>query len=419
MKWPAGLVATHAGLRGRPGVELTPAVVEHAVRSFAALLRARGLPAVIAVARDSRPEGRSLVEQVTGVAIRCGLDIVDFGEASTPTAKLGARVRGLAGAVVVTASHLGPEWNGLKLIAGPLFTPVDLRELPPAAPDARAADAGTVRSDANAAADHADAVCRSVDVALIRRAGLRVDCTGGVGPVAGAVLERLGCRPVVDGRDAGLVLDPDADRLELVDECGRTRDTDVVLPLAALAREPRIVVKGDDTSRMVDDVVRAWGGSVHRVPPGELHLVEASVETGADLAGEGNGGVVYPAVGLARDAVSAAALVLELMARTGHPLSVLTERLPRYVRQRTTVPSPSAEEGLAALETVAGRLGAVAPEDPSDGVRIEGRDGSWGLIRQSATEPVLRITAEARTAAAARAFHARLRNALEACVDAA
>src|SRR5262245_1750961 len=105
---PDTLIATHSGLRGRPGIDLTPAVVERVIRSFAALLAERGLPWSIGLARDGRPGGRSLADEVARCAVGAGLRMIDFGEVSTPTAKLAARLRGLGGAIVVTGSHLGP-----------------------------------------------------------------------------------------------------------------------------------------------------------------------------------------------------------------------------------------------------------------------------------------------------------------------
>jgi phosphomannomutase len=147
-------------------------------------------------------------------------------------------------------------------------------------------------------------------------------------------------------------------------------------------------------------------GPVHVTTPGELHLARALLDTGADLAGEGNGGVIVPAVGLARDGLAAAAAILELLARSGRPLSALVAELPRRSVRRSTVPAGTEEEVCAALKAVAD---GPPPPDPFAGVRVERDDGSWGLVRLSATEPVLRITAEAADPAAVRALHDELR----------
>jgi phosphomannomutase len=400
------VIATHSGLRGRPGHDLTPALIRRAIEGLAALLEQRGVALSVGVARDTRPAGRGLAEQTVQFASEAGLDVVDFGMVSTPTAKLAAKVRGLGGAVVVTASHLGPEWNGLKLVAGPDYFPVDLRRLPdPAAGSSRTR--GRVRTDDGAERDHAEALARSVDAELVRAAGLRVAWKGGVGSLAEEVLGRLGCRREGPGADVGLLLDPDGDRLELADERGDPVDPEAVLPLVALARDARTVVKGADTSRMVDDVLAARGGSVRVVTPGELHLLEGIAETNADLAGEGNGGVVVPSIGMARDALAAAVAVLELRAASGAPLSRLVSELPRSSRRRSTLPCGGEDAANRALEALAARLGLPAPTDPEMGIRVE-RDGAWGLVRRSATEPVLRVTTEADAPEAAEALHAEL-----------
>jgi phosphomannomutase len=405
--WPDSVIATHSGLRGRPGQDLTPDLIRRAVEGLAALLVERGAEPSVGVARDERPQGRRLAQDVISVACDAGLDVVDFGAASTPTAKLAARLRGLGGVIAVTASHLGPEWNGLKLVAGPDYAPVDLRRLPTPAP-ARSQRLGRLRADGAAAADHAEALCGSVDSELIRAAALRVAWSGGVGSLPRLVLERLGCKTDGSGHDASVLLDPDGDRLQLADEQGELLDPEVVLPLVALSRRPHTLVKGADTSRMVDDVLAARGGRVHVVTPGELHLVQGVVSSGAELAGEGNGGVLIPSVGMARDALAAAVTILELRAASGSSLSRLVSELPPYAWRRSTVPCPGDEAASQALASLAARLGIDAPDDPEEGIRVDTGHGTWGLVRRSATEPVLRVTTEARDLAAANQLYEEL-----------
>jgi phosphomannomutase len=403
--WPESLIATHSGLRGRPGLDLTPPVVRRVIRAFVTLLEERGAPTTIGLASDARPGGRALADEAASYAAEAGLDVVDFGKVSTPTAKLATRLRSLGGAVVVTASHLGPEWNGIKFV-GPSYLPVDVRDLL-LLPESENGATGAVVPDDGAVGLHADALCASVDSELIRAASFRASCEGGVGALGALVLERLGSRSAEGGLDLGLRLDADGDRLELVDERGVTLDTEVVLPLVALATGAESVVKGADTSRMVDEIVGRRGGTVTVVSPGELHLVEELEPSGADLAGEGNGGVVVPEVGPARDALAAGVLVLEHLARTGRPLSELVSELPRFVRLRTTVPCTGVGEAHDALDALAESLGVPGPADPEEGLKVELGD-AWALVRRSATEHVLRITVEARHAARAAALEREL-----------
>jgi phosphoglucosamine mutase len=316
--------------------------------------------------------------------------------------------------VIVTGSHLDETWNGLKLVAGPSYLPLDVRLLPDPAPAGRRK--GSLRADRSAVAEHVAAVLASVDADAVRRAALSVSLAGGTGSVAERMLEALGCRTDSSARDLGLVLDADGDRLELVDEQGNDLDPELTLPLVASARRSRRVVKGADTSSVVDLTVGAWGGTVRSVPTGELHLAQSLLSDGGDLAGEGNGGVIVPAVGLARDGIAAAATILAHIALEEATLSELAASLPSLARRRSTVPCRDQARAAAALEALARSLG-VEPEDSNQGLRLDGPGGDWVLVRASGTEPVLRITAEARETERAETLHDEMRAALLAALE--
>jgi phosphomannomutase len=404
------LIASHSGLRGRPGAGLDRGVVEGLVGGLMALLAARGLPASVGVARDRRPSGAELANAAIEAARRRGAQVIDFGVAATPTAKLAARNRGLGAAVVVTGSHLDPEWNGLKLVAAPEYRPLDVRALPPAGgePSGRR---GAIKRDHDAAREHAAAVCASVDGEAVRSAGLRVSLRGGCGDAAGLALQELGCSVVDQGADLGVVMDEDADRLRLIDERTQPLDPETTLPLVATSLEAERLVKGADTSRIVDLLAERRGWSVRVTPPGELHLLEALADWGADVAGEGNGGVVVPEVAMARDALAGAAQVIALLATRRIPLSALAAELPPLARRRANVPCGGGADAAALLATAAERLDAEL-ESAQEGMALERPGGAWALIRQSATEPVLRITVESPDPRLTEEIYAELRAAL-------
>jgi phosphomannomutase len=406
------LIASHSGLRGRPGAGLDRTVVDELVGGLISLLAGRGLPGSLGVGRDSRPSGETLAAQVIEAARRRGAEVSDFGIASTPTVKLAARSRGLGGAVIVTGSHLDPDWNGMKLVAGPDYWPLDVRALPAPAP-ASSGPAGALHHDGDAARRHATAVCAAVDAATVRRAGLRISLTGGCGEAAHLALEELGCELVERDADVGLLLDEDGDRLQLLDEEGSPLDSEATLPLVASSLAADRVVKGADTSRIVDLLAEQRGWSVRVTSPGELHLLEAIAEWGADVAGEGNGGVVVPKVGMARDALAAAAQIIGLLAPRQVPLSALAAELPPLVRKRADVPFPGREDAAELLAVVAERMGAEL-ENVQEGVALERRGGGWALIRRSATEPVLRITVESPSQGLTEEIYDEVRAALPA-----
>jgi phosphomannomutase len=316
-------------------------------------------------------------------------------------------VRRLSGALVVTGSHLGDGWTGIKPSVAPQFVPVDVRELPrSSAPRG----GGSVRRDSGAAADHVEALLSSVDLGLLRSAELAVDVTGGAGPAADLLLERLGARSEDGAAKVRLLLDPDGDRVELGDGLGYRAGPEATLPLVALARRPAVVDMGADTSSTIDLVVSAWKGRVHVSPTGELNLVRALVDCSGSLAGEGNGGVVVPDVALARDGLAAGLAVLELVARTATPLNELVSRLPLLAVRRSDVEC-SGETARIALERLARKVG-VELVDPHLGVRARRPSGAWGLVRRSGTEAIVRITAEADTEEEAAELHDELREAL-------
>jgi phosphomannomutase len=400
-------IATHAGLREVPGAPISEARAAAVAAQLAEYLTLNALPGALAVGHDRRPRGRELAAAAIRGARAAGADVLDVGLASTPATKLAARRRGLGGALVVTGSHLEPELTGIKLSVAPDLAPLDPRELPLPAPFSP--QPGRTTSAPAAAEEHAHAVAAAVDADAVRAAGLSVGCTGETALGAAELFARLGCRDPDGGAapDLGIELDADGDRLRL-DARGVRLEAEATLPLVALARGPRTLVRSTDTSRATDLLLGR--ARIVTVAPGELHLVRALASAGADaLAGEGNGGVVVPEIGLARDGLAAAACVLELVARTGVPLDELAARIPVLERRRGAVPGTFAREVLDAADGVAG---AQRARDGS--VTIERGEGLWGLVRASATEPVVRVTVEGPDAASVDELYTELVERAEA-----
>ncbi len=227
--------------------------------------------------------------------------------------------------------------------------------------------------------------------------------------------------------DVGFAQDPDADRLAIVDEKGRYIGEEYTLVIAAEAllearahggtvarSEKPVIVVNLSTSRMIDDVAAKWGAEVVRTPVGEANVVErmkALMAEGREvvLGGEGNGGVIWPEVCFVRDSLSAMALTLSLMARTGLTVSGLVERIDSYsgggkggkgyciVKRKTGIATKAdAKPACDAVEK------AYSSErvDTQDGVRVDfsgARAGSWVHVRASNTEPIMRLICEAPT----------------------
>ena len=214
------------------------------------------------------------------------------------------------------------------------------------------------------------------------------------------------------GADVGIAVDPDVDRLAIVDETGTAIGEDYTLAFAIRAvlggeREKgngkRVVVCNLSTSLVVEDAAREFGADVVRTPVGEVHVARAILRLSAVIGGEGNGGVMYPALHAGRDAPVAAALLLALLARDGKRVSELVSAAPRYVivKGKAERGTRNAEQGMEDVYAGLRRQFPDAMTDTQDGLRLAWRD-RWLHVRPSNTEPIIRLIAEAPTGAAAR-----------------
>ncbi len=234
--------------------------------------------------------------------------------------------------------------------------------------------------------------------------------------------------------DVGFAQDPDADRLAIVDEQGNYIGEEYTLVLCAAAlmegrkgdpETARAEARGSlkpvfvvnlSTSRMIDDVAAHYGAEVVRTPVGEANVVERMKQLKAQgrdvvMGGEGNGGVIWPEVTYVRDSLSAMALTLALMARTGKKVSELVAMVDAmgpgkkgYCILKRKAPLASKADAVPVVEHLArvyrGEAGAVV--DTQDGVRIDWpARGVWAHVRASNTEPIMRVIVEAPTEALA------------------
>ncbi len=426
-----------SGVRGIVGADLTLDVVRRHAAAYGAFVRARGGRRV-GLGRDSRASGPALYAAAADALAEAGVEVVELGMVPTPTAQLAVEDLALDGGIIVTASHNPIEWNALKFVGagGRFLTRADadaLFAIADGAPVAsRGARGGRSRDD-GAIRRHLDHVLGLpwLDVAAIRARRFRValDCVRGAGAtIMPALFEALGCEvgainlepdgafprepePIPEHlgelsafvrrsrADIGIAVDPDVDRLAIVDETGRPIGEDYTLAFAVRAVLPHLrgaVVTNLSTSLVVDDAAREFALAVERAPVGEANVVDRMLACGAAIGGEGNGGVILPAVHLGRDAPVAAALSLALLARTGLPVSGIVNGGPRYVIVKAKLDRPD-----GALDDVYDALRRRWPDasaDVQDGLRLAWGD-RWIHVRPSGTEPVVRVIAEAPTEA--------------------
>lgn len=458
------LIASVSGIRGIVGDGLDPSVFERYASAFGTWCRERaqtqGLAPVVVVGRDARPSGGAYSQVVIGTLRGMGCDVIDVGLAATPTVEMAVLLEQAAGGIILSASHNPEEWNALKLLneKGEFLTPeqgetvIEKAEAGDASP-VGVGDIGAYTSR-DALANHIDEILRLALINPERIAAQNltvvVDGINSVGGIAlPRLLHRLGiaeenlhclnCEPTgrfahpaeprpdhlseltkavpERGADLGLAVDPDADRLALVDERGRFLLEELTQVIAAdfvwQHREGPFVTNLS-SSRAIEDVAARHGQPVYRSPVGEIHVVQRMQETGALLGGEGNGGVIVPELHYGRDALAGTAFILQHLADSGRSLGAIHDDLPHYAMVKDKLPLPDVAPERLLTELAQHyddeRLSTI------DGLKID-FDEQWVHMRPSNTEPILRVYAEAPTEDEAQALADRFKEELQGLID--
>lgn len=439
----SGLVISYSGVRGVVGRDLDASVARRfgvAFRRMVAELHPAG-PVALVVGRDTRGSGPELQGALMQGLSDARVRIMDLAVAPTPTIQFALGALNAQGAVAVTASHNPGQWNGFKFFLAPDNTVLDgaqterlIRELA-AATDVSVMQDGARQENRQeqAAALHVARVLEQVDAERIRRRHFRValDAARGAGEgPALRMLDALGCRVtrvdvgreseplpenlaalgaavVQDGCAVGFAQDLDADRLALVTETGAAPGEEYTLVLVVdhLLRRAHssipVVVKNVSTTRALDDVVACAGAELLETRVGEVHLSRAlkrQMDQGrVAFGGEGNGGVILPAVHLGRDSLVGMALVLEALAQRDEPLSIRLGGLPRYHMAKLKIPFNLSRDPISLMAAVE-RAFPDGVADHLDGLRLSFADGAWLGVRRSNTEPVVRLVVESRNA---------------------
>ncbi|HVP91547.1 MAG TPA: phosphoglucosamine mutase [Terriglobales bacterium] len=438
-----------SGVRGVVGDSLTPQLAARFAAAFGTYV-GRGK---VIVGRDARPSGEMLENAVFAGLLAVGCQPVAIGVCPIPSVLLLTKELRAQGGVVVTASHNPKEWNGLKFLSarGLYLKASEVEEF---LDIYHQGEFSFVRADRHRAVleephptrHHLARLLRSLDAGLTRRKRIRVvaDCANGAGSVLmPEFLEALGCETILlnatpdgtfahqsepvpenlaglcrrvreAGADIGFAQDADADRLAVIDAEGRALGEEMTLALAVkhvLGRTPGPVVVNLSTTQAIDDLAAAAGVPVFRTKIGESNVVEEMLARRAAIGGEGNGGVVWPAVHPCRDSFAAAGLILEMLAASGKSVARLAGEIPAYAMVKDKVPGTPGE-----AHKLLGRLRKdYADEEVStlDGLLIQ-TGGARVHIRPSNTEPVIRVQAEARTRREAAAALARVKRRMAA-----
>ena len=409
--------------------------------AYGTWLRRRGRGSLrVVTGRDARVSGPMVAALVNSSLRGVGIDVIDTGLATTPTVEMAVTGLGAGGGIIITASHNPAQWNALKLLneAGEFLSDADGREVLALAAaedfDYVTYDKlGSETADGSWTDKHIGAVAGMTltDLEAIRKAGftVAVDAVSSVGGIAiPALLRALGVRNVIElyceptgifphnpeplpehletisrkvkesGADLGFVVDPDVDRLAIVCEDGSMFGEEYTLVAVSdyvLRHVKGPTVSNMSSSRALRDITEKHGCSYTSAPVGEVNVVAEMKRTGAVIGGEGNGGVIYPALHYGRDALAGVALFLSHLAREGVRCSELRKKYPSYFIAKTKMDL----FGGIDMENLRLALVKAYPDarcDTRDGIKLDLPTG-WVQIRKSNTEPIIRIYSEGQS----------------------
>jgi phosphomannomutase len=433
------LIISVSGVRGIVGENLTASIATDYGCAFGTFLKNKTTgkkeKLEVCIGRDSRPSGQMLQSAVTAGLCAVGINVIDLGVVTTPGVGIMVRQLGCDGGAVITASHNPSQYNGIKLLLGNgIAPPVDAAEqIKQYFFDKRFAlvdspGHSSVTCDQRTDAAHIARVLAIIDKEAVAAKNFKVvldSVNGAGGRVAKKMLAELGCvvsaindeptglfahapEPTAENLEGlceavktqtaeiGFALDPDGDRLAIVDEAGNCIGEEYTLALAAkyiFGKRTGKAAANLSTSRMIDDIAEKAGGQVIRTAVGEANVAAAMLEHDCVIGGEGNGGVIDLRVGPVRDSLVGIALGLQLMAETGKTISQLVREIGGYYMSKDKF-AASQNQAQKILSSAQGTF-SDAKLDTTDGCRLDFADG-WLHIRASNTEPIMRVIVEAK-----------------------
>lgn len=436
------LIRSVSGVRFTIGGDTTPAVISKYVEAFAEWV---GSGSVV-IGFDARPTGEWVRHLVVATLAAKGISIIDIGIAPTPTIQLAVKEFEALGGISISASHNPQEWNGLKFLTkggiclsqsenSQLYTLVDSKSTD--YPQKYTDFSITTPNFDNGSLLELDFVKKTQLLSLIKEKNYHcvVDAVNASGSIRiPEFLEKLGCsvfRLYCDGTgvfphtpepisenlvelakstktqnaNIGIAVDPDADRLVLIDENGMAIGEEKTI---ALATEAVLFLKNEfslfedynsavtvnlSTSKMVEDIAKKYGATIHRSPVGEVNVVEEMKRTKSVIGGEGSGGVILPASHYGRDSFVGIVLILGLMAVRNCTLSELSAEMPVYsmIKMKKLFQG----EFSSVIDAIQSKY-PLQEIDTRDGIKVY-FETSWVHIRTSNTEPIVRCIAEAPT----------------------
>lgn len=449
------LIKSISGIRGtiggRSGENLTPEDIVQSTAAYGTWLLENGHPLKVVIGRDARISGPLVSQLVSTTLQSLGIHTIDLGLSTTPTVEMAVPALEAGGGIILTASHNPKEWNALKLLnkEGEFISAADgarlLELLNQGQIEYASVDQLGVYERNDQMLDyHVQQVLDHplVDATLVREQGYSVvlDAVNSTGALAIPLLvEALGCQcRVLNGEvngqfahnpeplphhledlclavakhnaDLGVAVDPDVDRLALIGPGGQWIGEEYTLVAVAdyvLQHRSGPAVSNLSSSRALRDIARKHGQEYYASAVGEVNVVAKMKAVNAVIGGEGNGGIIDPALHYGRDSLIGLALVLTHMARSGKTMNELRSSYTDYAMVKDKLelqPEWDIEDKLNQIKA------KYANEEINtiDGVKIDFAEG-WVHLRQSNTEPIIRIYAESGSSEAAQALADQLK----------
>ncbi|MTI23288.1 phosphoglucosamine mutase [Fulvivirga sp. RKSG066] len=435
------LIKSISGIRGTIGGEtgegLTPLDIVKFAAAYGSWAKNKSGINKIVIGRDARISGEMVNSLVANTLIGLGIDVVDLGLSTTPTVELAVPEEKAAGGIILTASHNPIQWNALKLLndKGEFISAAEGAEVLELAEKesfefAEVLHLGKYKTNDTYIDKHIEKICALplVDVEAIKAKNFSVaiDCVNSTGGISvPKLLKALGvnqvkelyCKPtghfphnpeplpenlnqicseIEKGKyDLGIVVDPDVDRLALINEDGTPFGEEYTLVAVAdyiLSQKKGNTVSNLSSSMALRVVTEKHGGKYTAAAVGEVNVVEAMKATDAIIGGEGNGGIILPELHYGRDALVGIALFLTHLAKFGKSASRLRATYPNYHISKNKIELTPQIDVDNVLEEIKKQY-ASRPINTIDGVKIE-FDDEWVHLRKSNTEPIIRIYSE-------------------------
>ena len=456
------LIKSISGIRGtiggKSGNGLTPIDIANFTLAFASILKAKDGKKIV-VGRDARLSGEMVHHIVVGNLISIGMDVVDLGLATTPTVEMAVVAEEADGGIIITASHNPKQWNALKLLnhKGEFISDKIGREVLKKATSkfdfAEVDKLGQVTKK-DYLDFHIEQILKIpyVNINAIKEKKIKVvvDAVNSVGGIAvPKLLNALGVETVFElycepnGKfahnpeplpehisalssevkqrkaDLGIAVDPDVDRLALVDEKGTPFGEEYTLVAVAdyvLQHKKGNTVSNLSSTKALRDISQKHGVQYNASAVGEVNVVEKMKETNAVIGGEGNGGIILPELHYGRDALVGIALFLSHLATTKKSVHAIRAQYPNYVISKNKIQLEDSMNLQDIIEKVKDKYKQY-PHNTLDGLRID-IDDDWVHLRGSNTEPIIRIYAESSTEQTANAIAQKMMKDITAILKA-